>query len=122
DAHRGRHANRLKQHRNLQALESVRTPGELWRLKRWWTDSKPRPEKVTLGMLKEDFQERMNPPPTLPAFIDQEMFENDSRRASSIPEHTVDISPKQSFSRPFTSEEVAWAKNRIKKKPARSAR
>ncbi|TEB27284.1 hypothetical protein FA13DRAFT_1634787, partial [Coprinellus micaceus] len=122
DAHRGRYANRAKQHRNLQALEAVRTPGELWRLKRWWTDPKPRPERVKLETFKEDFQERMNPPPILPRFIDQEIVENDHVRASRIPERTVDISPKQSFSRPFTSEELAWVKTRLKKKPAKSAR
>jgi hypothetical protein len=122
NAHRGRHANRLKQHRNLQALEAVRTPGELWRLKRWWTDPKACPESLTLGVLKDDFQERMNPPSTLPDFIDQERFENDHLQALQIPEHTVDTTPKRSFSRPFTSEEVTWAKSHIKKRPAKSAR
>ncbi|KAJ3545838.1 hypothetical protein NMY22_g2280 [Coprinellus aureogranulatus] len=122
ESHRGRAKNRLIKHWNLQALELVKSPGELWRLKRWWTDPKPRALRLGIGAFRKDFQNRMNPPSVLPSTFDSNRFNEDRERALAMPERTIDISPNLSFSRPFTTEEVIWAKRQIKDRPAKSAR
>ena len=122
ESHRGRKADRALMWANLMALRACRSNGEQWRVLRRWTDPKPRPMAVKLSELATDFEGRMNPPAILPPLFNQAKYEHDTRRASLLPDETVDRSPHHSFSRPFTEDEIIWAKKRIRQRPRNSAR
>ncbi|TEB20118.1 hypothetical protein FA13DRAFT_1820382 [Coprinellus micaceus] len=85
-------------------------------------DPKPRPMAVKLPELATDFKGRMNPPAILPPLFNQAKYEDDARRATFLPDETVDRSPHHSFSRPFTEDDIIWAKKRIRQRPRNSAR
>jgi hypothetical protein len=77
-------------------------------LLRKWTDPKPRPAKVSLDDLFEEFQKRMNPPFTLSPNFNGDLYEAHKRDFAGIPQRTIDVSPTASFCRPFSVDDFIW--------------
>ncbi|KAJ8089851.1 hypothetical protein PM082_018427 [Marasmius tenuissimus] len=106
---------------NLKRLVSTRTEAEFWKVIRKWTDDKSRPAKVTAQQLKKVFEARLSPvPPSPPHFSTayQKLYDDMS---AAIPARTADHSREQVSSRDISENEIARAKEKLKKHSLRSA-
>ncbi|KAJ7167375.1 hypothetical protein C8R43DRAFT_877688, partial [Mycena crocata] len=120
-SHRGREKERELQRENLQKLLNVVSNKDFWVLVRGWTDPKKRVARVTSEQLRDVFQTRLNPPEMLPPEFNRDERERHKHLADLLPARTVDTTPNQTFSRPFTIEDIEEVKCHIRKHNIKSA-
>lgn len=122
--HRGRDAVRAVQADHQQKIvEAARVgPGAFWDMTHKILDAKPKEITADFDAVARNFQQRMNPPEELPRQFSSDRLATHRLLASLIPDETEDVSEEQAFSSPFTAEDIAWAKNRIKERNLQSAK
>ncbi|RDB24922.1 RNA-directed DNA polymerase from mobile element jockey [Hypsizygus marmoreus] len=121
EAHRGRAKERAAKLQNLLNLMTHRANRDFWNLIRKWSDPKPRAPLVTAQQLFRVFRARINPPSHVPPTFNTRAHAAAVHLVNTIPPITVDRTAGQYFSRPFTMEELQWAKTKITKGSAKSA-
>ncbi|EMD30701.1 hypothetical protein CERSUDRAFT_78667, partial [Gelatoporia subvermispora B] len=95
------------QRMRLQQLLMVRTDREYWVLFNRWGTPQARPAQVSASDLQVVFEERMNPG-----------VSSDAPQVVAPPRgrRSVDTTPAKTFSRPFTTDEVACLKGHLRAK------
>ncbi|KAJ6543113.1 hypothetical protein B0H19DRAFT_1077126 [Mycena capillaripes] len=78
-------------------------------------DPAPIPISVTAESLRNVSEKRLNPPASLPESFDAFQHKINRMLARLIPKTTSDSSEEQFFSKEFTEEHMAWAKDQIRK-------
>ncbi|KAJ7149464.1 hypothetical protein C8R43DRAFT_835786, partial [Mycena crocata] len=112
-SHRGRakvHALQFALRSELLACES---PREFWDFVRKRTDPRQRKSKVTVEELSKDFEARLNFPQVTPRSFNAEQLAFNARMANELKDPRPDSSPKQSFTRDITIEEIEAMKHHI---------
>ena len=94
-----------------------------WKIAKEIIKGKDTVSPVTADDLKLVFQKRMNPSTTTPESFDTSLLCLNMAMAKAIPSQTVDLTPDQFFSKPFSVEEISDAKTHLKdrKNSARGA-
>lgn len=113
--HRGRARLRQLQTGLRRQLMACETPAEFWRLIKSWTKKRPQASEITLEALTEEMRGRMNHPEVTPASFDVEALEENRARARLLPSTSPDTTSAKHFSRPFTMEEIDWAKQKVRR-------
>ncbi|KAJ7116000.1 hypothetical protein C8R44DRAFT_595656, partial [Mycena epipterygia] len=75
---------------------------------------RPKPLKVTIEQLTATFRARMNLPEVVPASFNVPQLELQQEMADALPKFNVDMSPKQSFSRKISAEDIEWGKKHVR--------
>ncbi|KAJ7020840.1 hypothetical protein C8F04DRAFT_973593, partial [Mycena alexandri] len=120
----GDDADRNSQHRGrakvyaLQAglrkeLLGCKTHKEFWDFVRKRTDARPRKAKVPLEGLSSNFKARLNYPAVVPPTFNAEQLAFNKRMAEELRPGLVDSSPRQSYTRDITIEEIEAMKRHI---------
>lgn len=122
DSHRGRIKERQVQAANLKRFIEADSPREWWDLVREWTDAKPKAVRVSADQLRHVFHRRLNPPAHMPEHFDAHVKRIHNLMSASIPNHTVDRTPEEFFTRPFVEDELEWAKAKLAKRDTKTAR
>jgi hypothetical protein len=120
--HRGRSSLRNDQAENMSRLISAETPLEWWNTIQSFTDTKPRPSRVSVAELHSEFRDRINPPCVPPPHFDRDIISLRQTLSGTIPSKTIDFSPQKFFSRPIAESEIAAAKKKVKLRQSKSAR
>jgi ribonuclease HI len=120
-SHRGRERWRTLQSENLQLLVDAESDAQFWKSFRKLADPKPVAPLVSLEALKISFMTRMNPLDPLPQSFNTAHLEFNKVLNANIPEQTVDSTPEQFFSHPFSVSEIELAKDRLRKHSKASA-
>jgi hypothetical protein len=109
--HRGRakvHALQLALRTELLACQDHKA---FWDFVRKHTDARPKKSKVSLADLSAD---RLNCPPAVPASLNSDQLEFNARMARELAYEPADISPRQSYTREITLEDIEDMKKHIK--------
>ncbi|KAJ7778028.1 hypothetical protein DFH07DRAFT_681812, partial [Mycena maculata] len=112
------HRGRAKVHKLKQALRyelmACKDHKAFWDFVRKRTDARPKKAKVGLHDLSSDFEVRLNPSVNPPASFNQEQLAFHARMARDLRHEPVDTSPRQSYTRDITLDEVQDMKRHIK--------
>ncbi|KAJ6535823.1 hypothetical protein DFH09DRAFT_893490, partial [Mycena vulgaris] len=73
------------------------------------------PVQVSLEQLTEEFKKRMNEPEVTPPSFNKEQLQRTADLFKGMPRTNMDESPKKSFSRKLSLEDVEWRKKHIMK-------
>ncbi|KAJ7153027.1 hypothetical protein C8R43DRAFT_885859, partial [Mycena crocata] len=111
--HRGRVKIRELQRSLRDKIFECKDAGSFWRVLRGWTDPRPKPVQVSLEELTEEFKKRMNEPEEIPASFNKERLDMSARLFEEMPRSNEDHSPKKTFSRKLTLEDIEWGKRHI---------
>ncbi|KAF9022405.1 hypothetical protein BDZ89DRAFT_1196069, partial [Hymenopellis radicata] len=95
---------------------------EFWNVVRECTAAKDRPTLVDAEQLAFVFEARLNPPAVPPPHFDEHLRLYYEAMARAIPSLTVDRTPEQFFTSPFSPAELAVVRVALRKKAADSAR
>lgn len=85
-----------------------------WDFVRKRTDARPKKSKVGLNELSADFEARLNYPATAPESFNSEQLAFNARMARELAVEPVDTSPRLSYTREITLEEIEDMKRHIK--------
>ncbi|KAJ7715271.1 hypothetical protein B0H16DRAFT_1225549, partial [Mycena metata] len=113
--HRGRERVRQLQKSLRDKVFECKDAGAFWRVLRGWTDPRPKPIQVSLEVLTQEFQKRMNEPEESPASFNKEQLRVSAALFKEMPRINEDTSPKKSFSRKLTLADIEWGKRHIMK-------
>jgi hypothetical protein len=80
---------------------------------RGWTDPRPKPVQVSLEELTDEFKKRMNHPEETPVSFNKEQLQKWAEEFKDMPRINEDWSPRKSFSRKLTLEDIEWGKRHI---------
>jgi hypothetical protein len=86
---------------------------EFWDFVRKRTDLRPKKAKVFLNNLSNDFKDRLNYPAIQPATFNAEQLAFNARMARDLTAELIDTSPRQSYTRDITLEDIEWMKRHI---------
>ncbi|KAK7054062.1 hypothetical protein R3P38DRAFT_2478736, partial [Favolaschia claudopus] len=111
--HRGRVKLRDLQKKLRDSIFECKDAGAFWRIMRGWTDPRPKPIQVSLDQLTEEFTKRMNEPEETPPSFNKEQLRAWARLFEQMPRTNRDHSPRKSFSRKLTLEDIQWGKRQI---------
>ncbi|KAJ7141623.1 hypothetical protein C8R46DRAFT_921124, partial [Mycena filopes] len=112
--HRGRakvHALKAGLRKELLDCKSHK---EFWDFVKKRSDARPRKAKVSLKDLTGNFEARLNYPPQMPASFNADQLAFNERMANELAENLPDNSPRQSYTRDITLEEIESMKRHIK--------
>ncbi|KAJ7269983.1 hypothetical protein B0H12DRAFT_999598, partial [Mycena haematopus] len=76
---------------------------------------RPKPVQVSLDELTVEFQKRMNEPEETPLSFNKELLQGWAEEFERMPRTNEDWSPRKSFSRKLTLEDIEWGKRHIRK-------
>ncbi|KAJ7263168.1 hypothetical protein B0H12DRAFT_977612, partial [Mycena haematopus] len=76
---------------------------------------RPKPVQVSLDELTVEFQKRMNEPEETPPSFNKELLQGWAEEFERMPRTNEDWSPRKSFSRKLTLEDIEWGKRHIRK-------
>lgn len=111
--HRGRDTFGEIRDANRDKLFNAPSSGAFWKEVKRLADPKPSPIAVTSNILREVFEERLNPALVLPAAFDDIQHKINQTLGSMIPENTDDPTPERFFSEEWTEDDAAWVKNHL---------
>jgi hypothetical protein len=77
------------------------------------TDARPKKAKVSLDALARNFEEQLNYPETQPATFNSDQLAFNARMARELATELPDTSPRQSYTRDITLEDIEWMKRHI---------
>lgn len=117
-SHRKRTKVHSVQKQNKQTLMNAETEKEFWNCLRQFMYAKRRTGSLTAEMFMEVFKPRMTTPIIVPPSFDMNHLGMNEALAALIPQKTIDTTRDQIFSRPFTAEEIAEAKDHLHKRMA----
>jgi hypothetical protein len=80
---------------------------------RGWTDPHPKPVRVPLAELTDEFKKRMNHPEETPLSFNKEKLQKWAEEFKDMPRINEDWPPRKSFSRKLTLEDIEWGKRHI---------
>jgi ribonuclease HI len=113
-----KHCGRAKVHKLQQDLRkellACKDHESFWDFIRKRTDARPRKAKVTLTQLSSNFEARLNYPAATPASFNAEQLTFNARMARELAFEPPDTSPRQSYTRDITLEEIEEMKLYIK--------
>ncbi|KAJ7155021.1 hypothetical protein C8R46DRAFT_831490, partial [Mycena filopes] len=112
--HRGRAKVHALQSGLRNELLGCKTHKDFWDFVRKRTDARPRKSKVSLQDLSDNFETRLNYPPVVPATFNMDHLAFNKRMAAELLPGLADDSPRQSYSRDITIEEIEEMKRHIK--------
>ncbi|KAJ6545516.1 hypothetical protein B0H19DRAFT_1266939 [Mycena capillaripes] len=112
--HRGRAKVHALQAGLRKGLMDCKDHKEFWNFVRKRTDARPKKSKVSLQGLSKDFEARLNYPATAPASFNADQFAFNKRMAEELQPGLPDTSPRQSYTRDITIEEIEAVKRHIK--------
>ncbi|KAJ7037004.1 hypothetical protein C8F04DRAFT_953356, partial [Mycena alexandri] len=111
--HRGRAKVYALQAGLRKELLGCKTHKEFWDFVRKRTDVRPRKAKVPLEGLFSNFKARLNYPAVVPPTFNAEQLAFNKRMAEELRPGLVDSSPRQSYTRDITIEEIEAMKRHI---------
>ncbi|KAJ6479109.1 hypothetical protein C8R45DRAFT_797051, partial [Mycena sanguinolenta] len=111
--HRGRIKLRALQKSLRDKIFECKDPGSFWRVLRGWTDPRPKPVQVSLEDLTAEFKKRMNEPEETPPSFNKERLEHWAEEFKNMCRNNADWSPRKSFSREITLEDIQSGKRHI---------
>jgi hypothetical protein len=94
-------------------LLACKTPKEFWDFVRKRTDPRPKKAKVTVTKLSAEFEARLNYPKVTPASFNSDQLAFHARMAKGL-HPPPDSSPRQSYTRDITLDEIEEVKRHIK--------
>lgn len=97
-----------------QELLACKDHKSFWDFVRKRTDARPRKAKVTLSQLSSNFEARLNYPAAAPASFNTDQLAFNARMARDLADEPLDTSPRQSYTRDITLEEIEEMKAHIK--------
>ncbi|KAJ7922312.1 hypothetical protein B0H13DRAFT_1561445, partial [Mycena leptocephala] len=74
---------------------------------------RPKPVQVSLEELTDEFKKRMNHPEETPLSFNKEQLQKWAEEFKDMPRINEDWSPRKSFSRKLTLEDIEWGKRHI---------
>jgi hypothetical protein len=113
ESHRGRakvHELQSGLRAELLACKNIK---EFWDFVRLRTDARPKKSKVSLDALANDFEERLNYPAIQPATFNSHQLAFNARMSRELVPELPDTSPRQSYTRDITLEDIEWMKRHI---------
>ncbi|KAJ7177704.1 hypothetical protein C8R46DRAFT_839850, partial [Mycena filopes] len=113
-SHRGRAKVHALQFALRQELLACKEPKEFWDFVRKRTDPRPKPAKVTVEALSTDFEARLNFPAVTPRSFNSDQLEFNAKMNRDLRNPRPDTSPRQSYTREITIEEIESMKRHIK--------
>ncbi|KAJ7124033.1 hypothetical protein C8R43DRAFT_899289 [Mycena crocata] len=113
-SHRGWGKAHALQYALRQDLLACKEPKEFWDFVRKRTDPRPRPAKVSVSALSNDFETRLNHPRITPSSFNAEQLVFNVRMDKELKQAPLDVSPLQSYTRDITIEEIQAMKRHIK--------
>lgn len=121
--HRGRNARRARQleTRRLLLEAAKSSPSKFWDFVDGWIRPQRVPVTIEVDMIAPDFCERLNPPEIPPPHFDVDWLQRAELITGAIPTHTIDLTDEGWFTRPFTSDDVAYAKAKAKEHGSNSS-
>ncbi|CAK5263407.1 unnamed protein product [Mycena citricolor] len=122
NVHRGRVELRRKQLEQQMMIVEASTEAEMWRATKKIMNPAPMSSGFSAGDLKAVFEVRMNPISPIPPTFDAERLKIDQELANTIADKTRDTTEDRIFDSPFTVEDMAEAKLRLKEHPPTSAK
>jgi hypothetical protein len=112
-SHRGRAKVHALQFGLRSDLLACKTPKEFWDFVRKRTDPRPKKAKVTVTKLLAEFEARLNYPKVTPASLNSDQLAFHARMAKGL-HPPPDSSPRQSYTRDITLDEIEEVKRHIK--------
>ena len=112
-SHRGRAKVHALQFALRSELLGCKTPKEFWDFVRKRTDPRPKNAKVTVAELSVDFEARLNYPPVVPSSFNADQLAFNGKMAKDL-RPPPDLSPRLSYTRDITIEEIEAMKRHIK--------
>ncbi|KAK0217538.1 hypothetical protein EDD85DRAFT_894345, partial [Armillaria nabsnona] len=106
---------------NLQQLVQCASGSQMWSLVRKWSCPKSPASSISLDDFGNTFHSRMNPPSSPSSHIDPVLKSVADLLAESLPDHTEDRSPLQSFSRLVLAADVDRGKEHFEVNGANAA-
>jgi ribonuclease HI len=113
-SHRGRAKVHALQFGLRKELLSCKEPKEFWDWVRKRTDPRPKLAKVSVQALSDEFETRLNYPAVMPASFNAEQLAFNARMNKQLKGALSDTSPRQSYTRDITMEEIEAMKRHIK--------
>jgi hypothetical protein len=113
ESHRGRAKVHELQSGLRAELLGCKNIKEFWDIVRKRTDLRPKKAKVSLNALARDFEERLNYPAVQPATFNSEQLAFNVRMAMELATEPPDMSPRQSYTRDITLEDIEWMERNI---------
>jgi hypothetical protein len=95
-SHRGRAKVHELQLIHRKELAACKTEYETWQFIRKRTDPRPKPAKVTVQALSDDFETRLNYPAVIPASFNSEQLAFNARMSAQLTPTPRDTSPRKS--------------------------
>ncbi|KAJ6455306.1 hypothetical protein C8R47DRAFT_924557, partial [Mycena vitilis] len=112
--HRGRAKVHSLQAKLRKELLDCKDHKEFWNFVRKRTDPRPQKSKVPLQRLSDDFEARLNYPAVIPTTFNADQLAFNKRIADDLRQPPADTSPRQSYTREITIEDIEDVKRHIK--------